>query len=963
MQRHFTLYRFCVSLLLLTGSLARAGELCFTAQEDGSTIKLTLTDQYGTLPVPTLEYTQDSVHWLAFPLDSTFTLAKDSSVWIRGNNTSFNADKTASYVHFIMSGKIAASGNVMSLLDKTCQSVTIPSPNCFAGLFSGCGALTSAPELPAMKLNVKCYDGMFAGCNALKSAPVLPADSMAYGCYCSMFQNCTALTTAPELPATKLAGYCYQNMFTGCSKLTQSPLLPATTLAQNCYESMFSGCTTLNRIEVLFNDWNETLNATNLWGASVASSGLFVCPADLSPLTNNDSKVPVGWTVRHPVYWDSLTVALSKVYDYNRNATITNMGQSRGFRPTDNVNLTVKATYDTKNVATGKPITVAFTLTGSDAYRYIKPDDYVYSTQGSITPKPLSASGVQVVTERVYNGNAKASITQYATLSGVLGSDEVSLSSQTATYNDKTAATGKTITVNYGITGADAYNYTAPSPQTYTTQGVITPKPVTLSGLNVQTVKDFDYSDSAHVISQYTISGMVAGDKMEVYATANYDNKYIGTGKTITVNLAVTGVDADNYKLNKETTFVYTTAGKINGRYIQVQDIEIDSVKTYDGTDEAAVLPTYKTIISHPEDSTEIHLAIRAWYDHAHVGSGKIIRYALSLSGAMADQYWLQDGDTLIYPFLGTIEKRPLYADGAQVVKDKMYDTTDEAEVTAQGMLHNVVEGDQITMLTVANYETADPKKYQEITVRYTVSGDTADYLAPMNEMFYGSIYDSIRLESDFYENQLCEGQELIVGAFVSRGAEDLYRSHIYWGDAAHRAGLFDADYTRFTPDHGAEDRYEFYFIVPDTIRDGLYSGTIRLDGPIEGYYEEYPIMIRINGSRRLLDNIFADVISIDNREERFVRYQWQRLNEETYEYEDIPGATLPYYQEVGGLNGCYRVLLNAGMEDEVLTCERCFELSEQQMEVSVRKELRENQVIIILPTGENYNAAGQNVK
>lgn len=963
MQRHFAIYRFCVSLLLLTGSLARAGELCFTAQEDGSTIKLTLTDQYGTLPVPTLEYTQDSVHWLAFPLDSTFTLAKDSSVWIRGNNTSFNADKTASYVHFIMSGKIAASGNVMSLLDKTCQSVTIPSPNCFAGLFSGCGALTSAPELPAMKLNVKCYDGMFAGCNALKSAPVLPADSMAYGCYCSMFQNCTALTTAPELPATKLAGYCYQNMFTGCSKLTQSPLLPATTLAQNCYESMFSGCTTLNRIEVLFNDWNEILNATNLWGASVASSGLFVCPADLSPLTNNDSKVPLGWTVRHPVYWDSLTVALSKVYDYNRNATITNMGQSRGFRPTDNVNLTVKATYDTKNVATGKPITVAFTLTGSDAYKYIKPDDYVYSTQGSITPKPLSASGVQVVTERVYNGNAKASITQYATLSGVLGSDEVSLSSQTATYNDKTAATGKTITVNYGITGADAYNYTAPSPQTYTTQGVITPKPVTLSGLNVQTVKDFDYSDSAHVISQYTISGMVEGDKMEVYATANYDNKYIGTGKTITVNLAVTGVDAGNYKLNKETTFIYTTAGKINGRYIQIQDIEIDSVKTYDGTDEAVVLPTYKTIISHPQDSTELHLAIHAWYDNAHVGTGKIIRYALSLSGAMADQYWLQDGDTLIYPFLGTIEKRPLYADGAQVVKDKMYDTTDEAEVTAQGMLHNVVEGDQITMLTVANYETADPKKYQEITVRYTVSGDTADYLAPMNEMFYGSIYDSIRLESDFYENQLCEGQELIVGAFVSRGAEDLYRSHIYWGDAAHRAGLFDADYTRFTPDHGAEDRYEFYFIVPDTIRDGLYSGTIRLDGPIEGYYEEYPIMMRINGSRRLLDNIFADVISIDNREERFVRYQWQRLNEETYEYEDIPGATLPYYQEVGGLNGCYRVLLNAGMEDEVLTCERCFELSEQQMEVPVRKELRENQVIIILPTGENYNAAGQNVK
>jgi hypothetical protein len=58
-------------------------------------------------------------------------------------------------------------------------------------------------------------------------------------CYANMFQNCTALTQAPELPATTLADYCYYFMFDGCTSLIKAPELPAEYLTEACYTRMF----------------------------------------------------------------------------------------------------------------------------------------------------------------------------------------------------------------------------------------------------------------------------------------------------------------------------------------------------------------------------------------------------------------------------------------------------------------------------------------------------------------------------------------------------------------------------------------------------------------------------------------------------------------------------------------------------------------------------------------------------
>ena len=149
-------------------------------------------------------------------------------------------------VRFALSGKVKASGNIMSLIDNgACNTLTIPSNCCFGELFRDCTSLITPPELPATTLNVYCYYSIFGGCTSLTNAPELPATTLAKGCYLSIFQGCTSLTTAPTLPATTLANQCYDGMFRNCSSLVYPPELPATTLGSDCYSNMFYGCSSL----------------------------------------------------------------------------------------------------------------------------------------------------------------------------------------------------------------------------------------------------------------------------------------------------------------------------------------------------------------------------------------------------------------------------------------------------------------------------------------------------------------------------------------------------------------------------------------------------------------------------------------------------------------------------------------------------------------------------------------------
>ena len=240
---------------------APSGPLCFTASA-ASTIQLYTT----TGANPSLEYSTDGSTWQAFTMNHDYNLASGDKFYMRGDNATFNT--MAVNATFVMTGSIAASGNIMSLVDKTCASKTIPNDYCFGGLFWGCDVMTTPPELPATTLTKDCY--------------------------MDMFYDCTALTAAPELPATTLLQDSYMSMFQGCTAMT-SIVIKATTLAKGSLSDMLANCSSLNSITVHFSAWEPADFSESPWVVGVAATGTFKCPAAL-PATYDTDHIPAGWT-------------------------------------------------------------------------------------------------------------------------------------------------------------------------------------------------------------------------------------------------------------------------------------------------------------------------------------------------------------------------------------------------------------------------------------------------------------------------------------------------------------------------------------------------------------------------------------------------------------------------------------------------------------------------------------------
>ena len=297
------------------GSYPQSACLCFTSAGD-STVRM---EQYGTPNTSAnkvIQYKLNAGEWQAWDL-SAIALTAGDKMYIKSDDEIPISESNQIYKKFVMTGSIAASGNIMSLLNfsttladyvffrlfEGCTSLTqapvLPATTlaqyCYYYMFSGCTSLTTAPALPATTLAERCYSGMFSNCTSLTQAPELPATTMKNNCYAHMFTNCSSLTQAPSiLPATDLQYGCYQYMFDGCSSLTKAPELPATILTTMCYSNIFVGCTQLNYIKALFTMADGEFIGN--WLNGVSPTGTFVKNASAT-WTKEQAGIPTGWTV------------------------------------------------------------------------------------------------------------------------------------------------------------------------------------------------------------------------------------------------------------------------------------------------------------------------------------------------------------------------------------------------------------------------------------------------------------------------------------------------------------------------------------------------------------------------------------------------------------------------------------------------------------------------------------------
>ena len=221
--------------------------LCFTAQEANSTVRLDKNN--SSLSSVSLETSYDGSNWTDYSwtnsTGSTLTLANvGDKVYMRAKNENLSFSASGSqYYNFKMTGTIAGSGNIQTLLKADGSRIDVPE-----------------------------------------------------WAYLRLFYQCSSLVTAPQLRATELSRSSYDAIFCWCTSLQIVPEILATTLAPGCFAFAFQHCHVLSSLTVNF----TSFTGTDYWIEDTSSSGTFYCPTALGTnetITRGNNNCPTNWTV------------------------------------------------------------------------------------------------------------------------------------------------------------------------------------------------------------------------------------------------------------------------------------------------------------------------------------------------------------------------------------------------------------------------------------------------------------------------------------------------------------------------------------------------------------------------------------------------------------------------------------------------------------------------------------------
>jgi hypothetical protein len=167
-------------------------------------------------------------------------------------------------------------------------------------------------------------------------------------------------------------------------------------------------------------------------------------------------------------------------------------------------------------------------------------------------PSSLTVSGL-AVNSKSYDGGTVATLnTSSATLVGVVAGDNVTIdiSGATASFSDRNVGTAKTVTIS-GVTlaGPDAGKYTFTPPTAGTAD--ITALPVSASIIAAD--KFYDGTASA-TLTGTNLSGALSGEDVTLNCdAASFSDDTVGSNKTVTAGVSLSGADSANYLLSSPT--------------------------------------------------------------------------------------------------------------------------------------------------------------------------------------------------------------------------------------------------------------------------------------------------------------------------------------------------------------------------------------------------------------------------
>lgn len=340
-----------------------------------------------------------------------------------------------------------------------------------------------------------------------------------------------------------------------------------------------------------------------------------------------------------------------------------------------------------------------------------------------IQPREVTISDVKVA-DKTYDGTIDAKITNAGTLSVNYDGDNLAIVIGKAAYDDKNVGTDKAVSfTGFELSGSAAGNYKLVA-QPASTTADITVKEITINGATVEGSKVYDGTSEAKITNAGTLSDNYDGENLTIVAgSAAYDNKNVGTGKTVAfTGFALAGDAAVNYKLIAQPT---DTTADIIAKEIAINGAAVEASRIYNGTTDAKITNAGTPSVNYDGENLKV-AAGKAAYDNKNVGKGKTVTFTgFTLSGDAAANYKLTAQPEAV---TADITVKEIKIVDTAVEASKIYDGSTDAKITEKGVFDGLIDGDKVDIVTgKAAYDDKNVGNGKAVTFyEFALSGDDA---------------------------------------------------------------------------------------------------------------------------------------------------------------------------------------------------------------------------------------------
>ena len=340
-----------------------------------------------------------------------------------------------------------------------------------------------------------------------------------------------------------------------------------------------------------------------------------------------------------------------------------------------------------------------------------------------IQPREVTISDVKVA-DKAYDGTTNATITNAGTLSVNYDGDNLAIVIGKAAYDNKNVGTDKAVSfTGFELSGSAAGNYKLIT-QPASTTADITVKEITINGATVEGSKVYDGTSEAKITNAGTLSDNYDGENLTIVAgSAAYDNKNVGTGKTVAfTGFALAGDAAANYKLIAQPT---DTTADITVKEITINGAAVEASRIYDGTTDAKITNAGTPSVNYDGENLKV-AAGKAAYDNKNVGKGKAVMFTgFALEGDAAANYKLTAQPDAV---TADITVKEIKIVDTAVETSKIYDGSPDAKITEKGTFDGLINGDKVDIVTgKAAYDDKNVGNGKTVVFyEFALSGDDA---------------------------------------------------------------------------------------------------------------------------------------------------------------------------------------------------------------------------------------------